>query len=112
MDTRIRNFGLASAAVVLSSLLGGCMLMHARDGGCMGGHGDEHAGAAVRAVCPVCGTALKVDERTPRASHGGQLYYFASEDHLREFLRDPSRFPSQQPDGSSGATHDGHGGKP
>ncbi|MBI4375090.1 MAG: YHS domain-containing protein [Elusimicrobia bacterium] len=88
------------------------MLMHAKGDGCMGGHGDGHAGSPARAVCPVCGTDLKVDARTPRASHGGKLYYFASEDHLREFIKNPSRFPSQQPDGAPATGHDEHGGQP
>lgn len=78
-----------SVVGLVSGLLGGCMLMHGR------GHGDDgHAGAPRQATCPVCGTTLKVGKRTPRATFKGSLRYFASEAHLREFISDPSRFPS------------------
>ncbi|MBI4424397.1 MAG: YHS domain-containing protein [Elusimicrobia bacterium] len=67
----------------------------------MGGHGDEHSGAPTSATCPVCGSQLKIDERTPRATYGGKLHYFASEDHLREFMKDPDRFLTGKPGGSA-----------
>lgn len=76
----------------------------------MGGHGEGHTAAPIRAVCPVCGTKLDVGEGTPRATYGGKLYYFVSEDHLREFLKDPAKFPSQ-PNSTTVTGHE-HGGGP
>lgn len=86
-----------------AGLLSGCMLMHAKDGGCMSGHG-EHAEAHSAVSCPVCGTELKVDPATPRASHEGRLYYFSSEDHLKQFVNQPERFIKKAD------AHEGHGG--
>ncbi len=90
--------------ILLPGLLGGCMLMHSR------GHG-EHAGLPKTAVCPVCRTSLKVSKRTPRATSGGRLYFFASEEHLREFIKEPSRFPSSAAQAPSQG-HDHGGGQP
>ena len=102
LSSVVRLFVLA----VISSLLNGCMLMHTRD------HGERRGGLPQRAVCPVCRTQLKISERSPRATHGGQLYFFASEDHLREFIKDPSRFALRPAgDAASDAAHEGHGGK-
>ena len=109
---RFFNQAVATTIVTLAALSSGCMLMHARDGGCMGGHGDGHAGTPSRATCPVCGTELKVDERTSRASLGGKLYYFAGEDHLREFIKDPGRFTPKPDEQPPSAGHEGHGGRP
>ncbi len=83
---------MASLLLIIVSALSGCMAMHAR------GHGDGHEGTPSRAACPVCGTELKVGKRTPRASHAGRLYYFAGEEHLREFIKAPARYPDRAPD--------------
>lgn len=82
------------------------MLMHPRDGGCMGGHGDSH-GEPAHAVCPVCGSELKVADRTPRATSGGRLKYFPSEEHTREFLGDPAKYADKAEPRPSGE-HGGH----
>lgn len=91
-----------SVVGLVSGLLGGCMLMHGRS------HEDGHAGAPRQAICPVCGTTLKVGKRTPRATHKGSLLYFASEAHLREFISDPSRFPPRPAHNDVPAAGGGH----
>lgn len=112
IGTRLMNSLFAAAALGVAGLSSGCLLMHARGGGCMGDHGDGHGSASTEAVCPACGAKVKVDERTPRATHRGKLLYFASEEHLREFLKDSSRYPVRQPEGSPEGGHAGHGGAP
>lgn len=92
MNMEAKSFGLASAAVILSGLLSGCMLMHLKGDGCMGGHGDGHAAAEVKAVCPVCGNRIAVSSNTVQAAVGGKIYYFDNEDHQREFVLDPDKF--------------------
>ena len=39
---------------------------------------------------------VRVDERTPRAVHGGVTYYFCAERCRVEFEKDPGRYASAQ----------------
>lgn len=72
----------------------------------MGGHGDKHGAAHADAVCPVCGAKMRVEDGTPRASHAGTLYFLDTEDHLRAFVAEPSRYLK------SSAKHEHPGGTP
>ena len=61
-------------------------------GGCGGMSAHEQTTEKITATCPVCATKITVGGDTPRATHDGTLYYFASEDHERLFLSTPEKY--------------------
>ncbi len=46
-------------------------------------------------TCPVCG--MEVDEESEfEASHGGETYYFCSEEDRKEFQAHPSKYVKKE----------------
>lgn len=86
--------------------MGGCGMA----GGGHGGHAGHEAADVATAVCPVCAMEIAVGTKTPRATYGGILYYFASEEHERLFIADPQKYlkpgASGVPGGAGSETHD------
>lgn len=52
--------------------------------------------SAKAAKCPVCGTKVRISEDTPEAVYKGTAYYFKSEDHELEFLKEPEKFQEKK----------------
>lgn len=71
-----------------------------------GGHGDHQEVETF--ACPVCKMDLKVSDSTPRATYQGKLYYFDSEDHLKEFFQDPQKYLQEGKDSSDHKNHGEH----
>lgn len=100
---------VGSLAVAMS--LTGCMGMHGLMGGGCGGmmggghgvHQNHQPAPEIKAIsCPVCGNSLTVSERTPRMTHVGTLYYFDTEEHLKQFIDDPDQFIKKKEDNQKG----------
>lgn len=53
-----------------------------------------HSAASAR--CPVCGTKVRITDDTPKAAYKGKSYYFKSEEHEFEFLREPEKFRGKE----------------
>lgn len=83
------------AALAAAPVLSGCMMLH-------GSHGGRSAPS--KAVCPVCGTEVKVKKDTPSITWKGKTLYFDGEAHLKSFAEAPDA-PGQE-----AAVPEGHGG--
>lgn len=87
-------------------MLNGCALMHgAGMPGCGGmshgshdssnetehKHKEKEKAAAPQAVCPVCKMEFEINDDTPRTNYKGKLYYFDSEEHLKQFINEENK---------------------
>lgn len=86
------------AVAAMSLALSGCMAMH-------GGHGGH--GKPTKAVCPVCGSTVKIKKDTPSMTWKGKQLYFASAEHQKRFAEAPDsvKAPEQAP---ASGSHEGH----
>ena len=81
---------LGVGAVAMIVMMGGMLL----GGRWIGRKAVDHDNKTAEiAVCPVSGSHIAISSSAAQATVGGRVYYFDNEEHLRDFVLNPEKFP-------------------
>lgn len=83
------GLGLAGLAL-MGAMMGGMFLFGHR---AVQGSANRETSEPATAVCPVSGNRIAISSAAVQATVGGKVYYFDDEEHQREFVLNPEKFP-------------------